>query len=197
MCPPQHTALSGSSWEPPCPTPRSPNVHGEKTSGGSPYNKLLFLSLPPNKGGFVTLESVSVFPLATDPESFLPPEQRGDLELVTPKKKNREEKRRQKQIVEQCENREASRDAISNSPVLTGAWVGKPEKGQAQRPQHHPHHPCNLFSKALELRHLRAFSSLREVWGWEIPRAGLWGQCQGKHAFQGKTREAYGTQAFG
>ena len=45
----------------PCPVPRSPRAHGDRTSGGSLHDKLLFLSLPLNKGGFVILEPIYCF----------------------------------------------------------------------------------------------------------------------------------------
>lgn len=43
--PPQHAALSGSSWSPPLPLPTVPKDPWGEGSEGSPCDKLLFLTL--------------------------------------------------------------------------------------------------------------------------------------------------------
>lgn len=54
---PQHTALSRISWNPLVPS-FSPQEFMGESFWGSPCDNLLFLSLTPNKGGFVIFESI-------------------------------------------------------------------------------------------------------------------------------------------
>ena len=131
----------------PCPVSRSPRAHGDRTSGGSLHDKLLFLSLPLNKGGFVILEPIYCF-ITCGP-------------LVHPTTQSREEtggdpkelKRRNdgKMIVEQSRNLEASLSFQSSGGMC---WRPDPEKdfpcqAEMRVPHPHPHTAPKLSSPIL------------------------------------------------
>ena len=130
----------------PCPVPQSPRAHGNRTSGGSLHDKLLFLSIPLNKGGFVILEPIYCF-ITCGPLVHPTTQSRGETEGDPKGELKRRNDRNM--ILEQSGNLEASL-SFQSSGVM--CWRPDPKKDfpcQDEMRGPHPHTAPKLSSPVL------------------------------------------------